>query len=68
MVGKDNLDMHDADGKPYIQQRIQQARTQPSGFWQEYKWTDPVTRKLLMKSTYTVRHKDTLVSVGTYKR
>jgi signal transduction histidine kinase len=67
MVGKDNLDMRDADGKPYIRERIETAKTQPAA-WQEYKWTDPLTRKLLMKATYTQRLNDTLVSVGIYKR
>jgi signal transduction histidine kinase len=67
MVGKDNLDMRDADGKPYIRERIEAAKVQPTA-WQDYKWTDPITRKLLMKSTYTRRHNDTLVSVGIYKR
>jgi signal transduction histidine kinase len=67
MVGKNNLDIQDADGKAYIRERIATAKTK-SGFWQDYKWTDPVTRKLMDKSTYTVRHKDTLVSVGIYKR
>jgi signal transduction histidine kinase len=66
MVGKDNLDMRDADGKAYIRERIDIARSK-TGFWQEYKWTDPLTRKLLKKSTYTERYKDTLISVGIYK-
>jgi signal transduction histidine kinase len=67
MVGKDNLDLRDADGKPYIRDRIETSKSK-SGFWQEYKWTDPVSRKLLLKSTYTERYKDTLISVGVYKR
>lgn len=68
MVGKENLDLKDADGKAYVRERIEKAAASPTGFWQEYKWTDPITRKLSTKSTYTVRHKDVLVSVGVYKR
>lgn len=67
MVGKDNLDLQDADGKAYIRERVEMSRTK-SVFWQDYKWTDPITKKLLQKSTYTQRHKDTLVSVGIYRR
>jgi signal transduction histidine kinase len=68
MVGKDNLEMKDADGKAYVRERIEKSAASPAGFWQEYKWTDPVTRKLMAKSTFTVRHNNTLVSVGIYKR
>lgn len=67
MIGKDNLDMRDADGKEYVRERIETSKVR-SGFWQEYKWTDPVTRKLLLKAMYTERYRDLLVSVGIYKR
>jgi len=68
MVGKDNLEIKDADGKSYIRERIAMAQAAKGGFWQDYKWTDPISKRLMDKSTYTVRHRDTLVSVGIYKR
>ncbi len=66
MVGKDNLDLSDADGKPYIRERIETAKNK-SGFWQDYKFTNPVTRKVEPKSMYCERLDDTVVCGGIYK-
>jgi cytochrome c len=37
-------------------------------FWHDYKWIDPVTKKVLEKSTYCQRNGDVLFCVGIYKR
>jgi cytochrome c len=67
MVGKDLIDLRDADGRPFIKERIEAARAKGK-LWQDYKWTDPVTRKLLDKSTYCERHDGNVLCVGIYKR
>ena len=67
MVGKDLIDLRDADGKPFIKERIDLAR-EKSSFWQDYKWTDPVTRKLMAKTTYCERQAEIILCVGVYKR
>ena len=67
LVGKNVLDLRDADGKLFIQENIAQARSR-SRLWTSYTWTDPVTRKLLPKSTYCERLEETLYCVGIYKR
>jgi cytochrome c len=67
MVGKDLIDLRDADGKIFIKERMDLARSKGS-FWQDYKWTDPVTRKVMAKTTYCERHQDTVLCVGVYKR
>jgi hypothetical protein len=67
MVGKDLLDLHDADGKAWIKERVELARTRDR-FWQDYKFTDPVTRRVMPKSTCCERVESTAVCVGIYKR
>ncbi len=67
MVGKDLIDLRDADGRTFIKERMELARSK-GNFWQDYKWTDPVTRKVLDKSTYCERHGETVLCVGVYKR
>jgi len=66
-VGKELLDFQDADGKEFIKERISLAK-QKGSFWQDYKFTDPVTKKILPKSTYCEKVAETVVCVGVYKR
>lgn len=67
MVGKDLIDLRDADGKEFVKERVELARTKGK-FWHDYKFTDPVTKKVLPKSTYCERLESTAVCVGIYKR
>lgn len=67
LVGKDLLENQDADGKFYVKERVEKAKA-GAPFWQDYKFTDPVTRKVEPKSTYCERLNDTAVCVGIYKR
>jgi len=67
MVGKQILDLRDADGKEWIKERVELTRTKGK-FWHDYKFTDPITKKVLPKSTYCERVEDTAVCVGIYKR
>ncbi len=67
MVGKDLIDLRDADGKPWIKERVELARAKGK-FWHDYKFTDPMTKKVLPKSTYCERVDQTAVCVGIYKR
>lgn len=66
LIGKDLSDAEDADGKAYVKERITLAKTQDS-FWQEYKFADPVTKKISPKETYCERLNDTVVCGGIYK-
>jgi hypothetical protein len=67
MVGKDLIDLRDSDGRIFIKERMDLARSKGS-FWQDYKWTDPLTRKVVPKTTYCERHDETVLCVGVYKR
>jgi cytochrome c len=67
MVGKVIIDLQDADGKAWIQERVELTKTKGK-FWHDYKFTDPITKKVLPKSTYCERVESTAVCVGIYKR
>jgi len=67
MVGKELIDLLDPDGKAFVKERVELGKSQ-NKFWHDYKWTDPVTKKPLPKSTYCERHQDVLFCVGIYKR
>jgi cytochrome c len=67
MVGKDLIELRDADGKAFVKERVDLARAK-SKFWHDYKFTDPLTKKVLPKSTYCERVESTAVCVGVYKR
>ena len=66
MIGRDLLDMTDIDGKYYVKDRISLAQTKPAGFWQEYKFTNPVSKKVEPKAMYCEKQGETVVCGGVY--
>lgn len=66
MVGKNFMDFKDIDGKLYIQERMELAKSK-SSFWQDYKFTNPVSKKVEPKSMYCEKLDDTVVCGGIYK-
>ena len=66
MVGKVLIDLKDVDGKEFVSERVELAKAKPS-FWQDYKFTNPVTKKVEPKSMYCERLDDTVVCGGIYK-
>ncbi len=66
MVGKNLIDMKDIDGKPYVRERLELAQAKGT-FWQDYKFTNPVSRKIEPKSMYCERLEDSVVCGGIYK-
>lgn len=66
-VGKHLLDFKDADGKEFVKERVELAKSKGK-FWQDYKFTDPITKKILPKSAYCERLDETAVCAGIYKR
>jgi cytochrome c len=66
LVGKDLSDAQDVDGVYYVKDRVKLATSQAS-FWQDYKFANPVTKKIEAKQTYCERLKDTAVCGGIYK-
>jgi len=67
MVGKNLIDLKDVDGKEFVRERVELGKSKPN-FWQEYKFTDPLSRKVEPKSMYCERLDDTVVCGGIYKR
>jgi cytochrome c len=66
MVGKMLIDLKDVDGKEFVRERVELGKTKPN-FWQDYKFTNPVSKKIEHKSMYCERLDDTVVCGGVYK-
>jgi cytochrome c len=66
MVGRNLIDMKDIDGKPFVRERVELAKTKTS-FWQDYKFTNPENKKIEPKSMYCERLEQTVVCGGIYK-
>jgi cytochrome c len=66
LVGTDAIDNLDVDGKPFVRERVELARKQ-SEFWQEYKFSNPVTKKVEPKLMYCERLNETAVCGGVYR-
>lgn len=66
MVGKVLIDLKDIDGKEFVRERTELGKTN-SSFWQDYKFTDPLTRKVEPKQMYCERLDETVVCGGIYK-
>jgi signal transduction histidine kinase len=65
-VGKNMIDLRDADGKEHIRERMELAKTK-SAFWQDFKFVNPVTKKMEPKSMYCERADELVVCGGIYK-
>ncbi len=65
-VGREMIDMKDIDGTPYIKERVALAKSKGT-FWQDYKFTNPVSRKIEPKQMYCERLEETVVCGGVYK-
>ena len=66
MVGKDLIDFKDEDGKEFYRERVELMKKQQTA-WQEYKFTNPVTKKIEPKAMYIERYGDVVVGCGVYK-
>jgi cytochrome c len=67
MVGKNFIEMKDIDGKEYIKERVEFGKTKTS-FWTDYKFNNPVSKKIEPKTAYCERLDDTVVCGGIYKK
>jgi len=65
MIGKDLIDKVDADGKYFVKERIEIAKTKGSG-WQYYKFKDPLTKKTEFKRAYVERSGELIFGSGIY--
>ena len=67
MVGKNLIELKDVDGKEFVRERTELAKSKGS-FWQDYKFTNPLTKKVEPKTMYCERLEDTAVCGGIYKK
>lgn len=65
LVGKNLIDLKDADGKPVIKDLIEVAKT--GAGWHQYKWENPTTNAVQDKASYVVKVTDDLwLGCGIY--
>jgi len=66
MVGKNLIELKDIDGKAFVKERVELAQAKGT-FWQDYKFTNPVTKKIEPKRMYCEKLEDAVVCGGVYK-
>ncbi len=66
LIGKDLAGAKDPDGKLYVKERIEIAKTRGKG-WQDYKFQNPKTKTIEDKTAYIERCDDLIVGAGAYK-
>ncbi len=69
LIGKNQFDFQDADGKYFVRETVRMLRSQPSG-WVDYRWINPASGRVEPKSAYCERINDTelFVTCGIYER
>lgn len=65
LVGKNLGGVKDSDGKLFFQEFVKTAKQ--GGGWVDYKWTNPVSKKIESKTTYVYSLGDIFVGCGIYK-
>lgn len=65
LVGKDMMDATDVDGKYYVKERVALA-AKKADFWQDYKFVNPVSKKIEPKQMFCHPLADTAVCAGVY--
>ncbi|MFZ6742196.1 cache domain-containing protein [Undibacterium sp. JH2W] len=66
LVGKNMLDLPDADGKYYRKDIIALAKSKGKG-WVDYRYNNPVSKQIENKTTYIFRNNDVILEAGIYK-
>ncbi len=66
MVGQELIEFKDVDGKEYMKERVDLMKKQQSA-WQEYKFMNPVSKKIEPKLMYLEKLEDIIVGCGVYK-
>jgi cytochrome c len=66
LIGKNLINVPDADGKLYRKEINEKAKTVGSG-WVDYKYKNPVSGKLEQKTTYFEKADNLIFCCGIYK-
>lgn len=65
-VGKNLMGLKDPDGKEFVKERVELAKSKGK-FWQDYKFTDPLTKTVQPKQMYCEKYNEVVVCGGVYK-
>ena len=66
MIGKNLIELKDIDGKAFVKERVDLAQSKGT-FWQDYKFTNPTTKKIEPKRMYCEKLDDSVLCGGIYK-
>lgn len=68
LINQATASLKDSDGKYFMKDMVKVAQTSGTG-WVDYKWTNPVTKKIEQKSSYVKRigSENLLIGCGIYK-
>jgi signal transduction histidine kinase len=66
LIGKELIDLKDADGKYFVRAYSELATSKGSG-WVDYKWINPVSKAFENKSSYIEKLDDLIIGYGIYK-
>jgi hypothetical protein len=66
LIGQHFIDIKDADGKLFFREILSVAKSKGSG-WVDYKWTNPVSKKVEPKSAYVKKSGEYVFCCGVYK-
>ncbi|MDO9259896.1 MAG: cache domain-containing protein [Pseudomonadota bacterium] len=66
LVGKSLIELKDIDGKYFVKEYVDLAKTKGSG-WVDFKWPNPITKVVQQKSMYVEKMDDLVVGCGIYK-
>ena len=67
MIGKDLVDVPDADGKLFRRAILELAKAKGKG-WVDYKFKNPSSGKVEAKTTYISQVGDVTLEAGIYKK
>ena len=67
IVQKDLSNVKDVDGKYFIKERLEMAKTKSSG-WTEYRWLNPITKNIDAKASYFEKSGDLIFACCVYKK
>jgi len=67
LVGKELGELKDTDGKSFVKEMLDQARS-TGKCTVDYRWTDPISKKILSKRSFCERLDDAIVGAGIYVR
>ena len=65
-IGKNMIELRDANGKAHIQERLELVKTK-SAFWQEFTFLNPLNKKIEPKLMYCEKADELVVCGGIYK-